>query len=95
MSAAQIIISVAAMIVGVVTARSPLAIARIWAPQYLSDTPEDRKRWLLMRYRAFGVLIFMAGALYLVEMIITIYDADRLSRPSAPPKREMPTRFVS
>jgi len=65
-----LIVSAVAMALGTFVAASPHRAARIWASQRLANWAPERRALFVRWYRAFGILLCLAGVLVAVEGIV-------------------------
>jgi hypothetical protein len=56
-----------AMVLGVLVAVSPAGAANIWGSEKLARLAPEKRPSLLLWYRAFGILLFLAGALMAID----------------------------
>ena len=69
-TAANLLVSTVAMALGTFVAASPDRAAKVWGSQRLHKlAPEGRASFVLW-YRVFGVLLFLAGFLFVVDGIV-------------------------
>jgi hypothetical protein len=68
--AAKLVVSTIAMALGTFVAASPLRAARIWGSQRLAKLAPERRATFVRWYRAFGILLFLAGVLVAVDGIL-------------------------
>ena len=68
--ATYLLVSTVATALGAFVAASPLRAAKIWGPQRLANLPPERRAMFVRLYRAFGILLFLAGLLVAVDGIV-------------------------
>lgn len=67
---ANLLVSVVAMGLGTFVAVSPHQAANIWGSQRLAKLAPKRRASFVRLYRAFGILLFLAGALLAIDGIM-------------------------
>ncbi len=68
--ATYLLVSAVAMALGTLVAASPLRGAKIWGSQRLANLAPERRATFVNWYRAFGILLFLAGVLVVVDGIV-------------------------
>jgi hypothetical protein len=68
--ATYLLVSAVAMGLGTFVAASPLRAAKIWGSERLANLPPERRDSFVRWYRAFGILLFLAGVLVAVDGIV-------------------------
>ena len=68
--AANLLVSIVAMALGTFVAASPHRAAKTWGSQRLANLAPERRASFVRWYRAFGVLLFLAGVLLGVDSIV-------------------------
>jgi hypothetical protein len=68
--ATYVLVSAVAMALGTFVAASPLRAAKIWGWQRLANLAPERRAAFVRWYRAFGILLFLAGVLVAVDGIV-------------------------
>ncbi len=65
-----VLVSSVAIALGTFVAASPLRAAKIWGSQRLANLAPERRTSFLRWYRAFGILLCLAGVLVAVDGIV-------------------------
>ena len=68
--ATYLLVSAVAMALGTFVAASPLRAAKIWGSQRLANLAPERRASFVRWYRAFGILLCLAGVLLAVDSIV-------------------------
>ncbi len=68
--ATNLLVSTVAMALGIFVAASPHRAAEIWGSQRLANLAPERRTSFLRWYRAFGILLWLAGVLLAVDSIV-------------------------
>jgi hypothetical protein len=68
--AANLLVSTAAVAFGVFVAVSPNRAAEIWGSQRLAKLAPEQRASFIRWYRAFGILLCLAGVLLAVDSIV-------------------------
>jgi hypothetical protein len=68
--AIRILVSIVTMALGALVAASPHRAAMIWGSQRLANLAPERRVLFIRWYRAFGILLCLAGVLLAVESIV-------------------------
>jgi len=63
-------VSAVAIALGTFIAASPDRAIKIWGSQRLANLAPERKVSFVLWYRAFGILVFLAGLLFAVDSIV-------------------------
>ena len=66
----NLLVAGVAMAIGGFAAVSPRRAAEIWGAQRLERLAPERQPFLVRWYRAFGILLWVAGALFAVESVV-------------------------
>jgi hypothetical protein len=64
-----IVVSTAALALGLFIATSPAQAARLWSSQRLEKLAPGRRVWFLRAYRALGVMLSLAGVLFALDSL--------------------------
>lgn len=67
---AYLLASTVALVLGAFIAVSPHQAAKIWGSQRLADLDPERRASFVRWYRAFGILLCLAGVLLAVDSIV-------------------------
>ena len=67
---ANVLVSAVAMTFGGFAAASPHRAAEIWGWQRLQNLAPERRAAFISWYRMFGILLFLAGLLFVVDWIV-------------------------
>ena len=68
--ATYLLVSTVAMALGAFVAASPLRAAKIWGGATTANLAPERRAPFLRLYRAFGILLFLAGVLVAVDGVV-------------------------
>jgi hypothetical protein len=68
--ATYFLVSAVAMALGAFVAASPLRAVKIWGSRRLTNLAPERRTTFVCWYRAFGILLFLAGVLVAVDGIV-------------------------
>jgi hypothetical protein len=68
--AINLLVSAVTMALGAFLAASPHRAAEIWGSQRLANLAPDRRASFLRRYRALGILLWLAGVLLALATIV-------------------------
>lgn len=63
-------VSAVAIALGTFIAASPDRAIKIWGSQRLANLAPERRVSFVLWYRAFGILVFLAGLLFAVDSIV-------------------------
>jgi hypothetical protein len=66
----NLLVAGVAMALGAFAAASPRRAAEIWGAKRLERVAPERRPLFVRWYRAFGVLLWLAGALFAVESVV-------------------------
>jgi hypothetical protein len=66
----KLLVSTVAMALGTFVAASPFRAAKIWGSQRLANLAPERRASFVRWYRAFGILLCLAGVLVAVDGIV-------------------------
>ena len=66
----NLLVAAVAMSLGGFAAVSPRQAAEIWGSQRLHRLAPERRPLFVRWYRAFGILLWLAGALFAVESVV-------------------------
>ena len=66
----KLLVSTIAMALGAFVAVAPHRAARIWGSQRLANLSPERSPSFIHLFRAFGILLFLAGVLLAVDSIV-------------------------
>jgi hypothetical protein len=66
----NLLVSTVAMALGGFVAASPHRAAKIWGSQRLARLAPERRALFVRWYRAFGILLYLAGVLHAVDSIV-------------------------
>lgn len=69
-TAANLLVSTVTVALGAFIAASPHQAAKIWGSQRLANLPPERRVSFVRWYRAFGVLLCLAGVLLALDGIV-------------------------
>jgi hypothetical protein len=70
-----VLVSTVTMALGTFVATSPLRAAKLWGSQRLANLAPERRASFVRWYRAFGILLSLAGVLVAVDGIVfSSYD---------------------
>lgn len=67
----ELLVSALAVVLGAMVAASPAHAAKMWGPQKLDTMASAQRLSLLRWYRAFGILLCLAGVLFAVDTIMS------------------------
>ena len=70
LTATYLLVSTVAMAIGAFLAASPVRAAKIWGSQRLTNLAPEHGASFVRWYRAFGILLFLAGVLVAVDGIV-------------------------
>lgn len=70
LTATNLLVSTVAMTLGTFVATSPHRAAKIWGSQRLHNLAPQRRAAFISWYRVFGMLLFLAGLLCVVDSIV-------------------------
>jgi hypothetical protein len=65
----NIVVSTAALALGLFIATAPAHAAQLWGSQRLHKLTPARKVWFLRAYRALGVMLSLAGVLFALDSL--------------------------
>jgi hypothetical protein len=68
-TALELSVSAAALALGVFTATSPAKAALIWSSERLEKLAPESRASFLRLYRAFGILLCLAGVLFALDTV--------------------------
>ena len=66
----NLLVASVAIVLGVFAAVAPRRAAQIWGVQRLERLAPERRPSFVRWYRAFGILLWVAGALFAIESIV-------------------------
>jgi hypothetical protein len=70
----KLLLSIVTMTLGAFVAASPHRAAKVWGSQQLANLAPERRASFVLWYRAFGILLFLAGVLLAVDgVFFSIY----------------------
>ena len=69
-TAANLLVSTVTLALGTFIAASPHRAAKIWGSQRLANLAPERRALFLRWYRAFGILLCLAGVLFAIDSIV-------------------------
>jgi hypothetical protein len=69
-TAANLLVSTVAMALGSFIAALPHRAAQIWGSQRLANLAPERRASFVRWYRVFGILLCLAGLLFVVDSIV-------------------------
>lgn len=67
---ANLLVSTVAMALGAFVAVSPHRAAEIWGSQRLHNLAPERRASFVRWYRAFGIILFVGGVLFVIDSIL-------------------------
>ncbi len=65
----NILVSTAALALGIFIASAPAQAARLWSAGRLETLAPNRRVWFLRAYRALGVMLSLAGVLFALDSL--------------------------
>jgi hypothetical protein len=69
-TARNLLVSTVTLALGTFIAASPHRAAKIWGAQRLANMAPERRAFFISWYRAFGILLCLAGVLIAVDSIV-------------------------
>jgi hypothetical protein len=69
-AAAHVLVSAVTIALGAIIAASPRQAAKIWGSQRLANLAPERRASFVRWYRAFGILLCLAGLLFAADSIV-------------------------